>query len=228
MDEEKWNNSKRVSRLFDIMESHVSDRKLRHLISCISMNLVGKVEGVASDEVIEIFDQFECGLITRKNFDKCIVNYEQSCKVFEIFGFPFCDSTISRSMYDDAKETALWSFRPYMPDVAHIEFDVVNRIIGASKKSSPARMHESYLLELIREIVGNPFQHVEISEKLVSSTSARIAASIYEECAFDRLPILADALQESGVENADVLNHLRSVRSHVRGCWVLNLILGKK
>ena len=41
------------------------------------------------------------------------------------------------------------------------------------------------------------------------------------------LPILADALQDAGCEDADILGHCRSGGPHVRGCWVVDLVLGK-
>jgi hypothetical protein len=55
----------------------------------------------------------------------------------------------------------------------------------------------------------------------------KLAQSIYTDRAFDRLPILADALEEAGCDNADILEHCRSGGEHVRGCWVLDLILRK-
>lgn len=61
----------------------------------------------------------------------------------------------------------------------------------------------------------------------LSSTAVAIAAGIYHDTAFDRLPILADALQDAGCENEDILNHLRGEGPHVRGCWALDLVLSK-
>jgi hypothetical protein len=55
-----------------------------------------------------------------------------------------------------------------------------------------------------------------------------LAGSIYEDRGFDRLPILADALEEAGCTEAELLAHLRGRGPHVRGCWVLDLLLGKK
>jgi hypothetical protein len=55
-----------------------------------------------------------------------------------------------------------------------------------------------------------------------------LAAGIYEERAFERMPILADALQDAGCDSDDILNHLRDPNAtHVRGCWALDLVLGK-
>jgi hypothetical protein len=55
-----------------------------------------------------------------------------------------------------------------------------------------------------------------------------LATAIYEESAFDRLPILADALEEAGCTDVELLGHLRGPGPHVRGCWVVDLITGKK
>ena len=54
------------------------------------------------------------------------------------------------------------------------------------------------------------------------------ARGIYDEEAFDRMPILADALEEAGCTDEAILNHLRSPGPHVRGCWALDLVLGKE
>jgi hypothetical protein len=54
-----------------------------------------------------------------------------------------------------------------------------------------------------------------------------LAQAIYDERAFDRLPILADALLDAGCDNEELLAHLRSEGPHVRGCWAVDLILGK-
>jgi len=54
-----------------------------------------------------------------------------------------------------------------------------------------------------------------------------LAQTIYDERAFDRLPELADALVAAGCDNRDVLGHCRSEGFHVRGWWVVDLVLGK-
>jgi hypothetical protein len=53
------------------------------------------------------------------------------------------------------------------------------------------------------------------------------APPIYADRAFDRLPILADAFEDAGCDNPDILTHCRQPGEHVRGCWVINLRLGK-
>lgn len=56
-----------------------------------------------------------------------------------------------------------------------------------------------------------------------------LARGIYDQHAFERMPILADALQDAGCDSDDILNHLRDTSAtHVRGCWALDLVLGKE
>jgi hypothetical protein len=59
-------------------------------------------------------------------------------------------------------------------------------------------------------------------------TVHRMAKAAYDERAFDRLPVLADALEEAGCANPDLLGHLRGPGPHARGCWALDLLLGKE
>src|SRR5262245_43706357 len=82
---------------------------------------------------------------------------------------------------------------------------------------------------LLRDIFGNPFHPVALNPAWLTSDVLALARGIYEDRAFDRMPILADALQDAGCDNEDVLNHCRDANQvHVRGCWVVDLVLGKK
>jgi hypothetical protein len=86
------------------------------------------------------------------------------------------------------------------------------------------------LCRFLREVLGNPFHPVGIEPSVLiwnDSTVPRLAQVIYDERAFDRLPILADALEDAGCNNADILGHCRGSGEHVRGCWVVDLLLGK-
>lgn len=61
-----------------------------------------------------------------------------------------------------------------------------------------------------------------------SGTLVKLAQAIYDERAFDQLPILADALEDAGCDHEQLLRHCRSAGPHVRGCWAVDLILGKE
>ncbi len=81
--------------------------------------------------------------------------------------------------------------------------------------------------ELVRCIVGNPFRPAAFSAAWRTSAVVDLAGGIYADRAFDRLPILADALMDAGCDDADVLAHCRGDGPHARGCWVVDLALGK-
>jgi hypothetical protein len=84
---------------------------------------------------------------------------------------------------------------------------------------------------LLRDISGNPFRHSAIDLVLLSwrdGTIPKLAQAIYEERAFDRMPILGDALEDAGITDGDLLRHVREPGVHVRGCWVLDLLLQKE
>jgi hypothetical protein len=74
---------------------------------------------------------------------------------------------------------------------------------------------------------GDPPACVCLQHQWLTSTVIALAQGIRDESAFDRMPILADALQDAGCANEDILNHCRSAGPHVRGCWVVDLLLGK-
>jgi hypothetical protein len=73
-----------------------------------------------------------------------------------------------------------------------------------------------------------PFRPAAVRPDWLTETAVALARAIYEERAFDRLPILADALEDAGCDDADILAHCRGDGPHVRGCWVVDLVLGKE
>jgi len=80
---------------------------------------------------------------------------------------------------------------------------------------------------LFRDIFPNPFQPVAFDPAWFTSTVVAIAHGTYDSRDFSPMPILADALQDAGCDNADILTHCRGDGPHVRGCWVIDAILGK-
>ncbi|HYV39291.1 MAG TPA: hypothetical protein VE988_26620 [Gemmataceae bacterium] len=83
--------------------------------------------------------------------------------------------------------------------------------------------------ELLRDVFGPTyFRIVACDRSLLTSGVGTLAQIIYDDRAYDRLPILADALEEAGCDNQDILAHCRGPGPHVRGCWVLDFLLGKE
>jgi hypothetical protein len=80
----------------------------------------------------------------------------------------------------------------------------------------------------LRDIFGNPFRPVALDPRWLTSTVLDLGNVIYQERAFDRMPILADALMDAGCDSDEIIIHCRDDGPHVRGCWVVDLLLAKE
>jgi hypothetical protein len=85
-----------------------------------------------------------------------------------------------------------------------------------------------FQVALVHDIFGNPLRPVLFSHAWRTDTALSLARMIYDSRDFSPMPILADALQDAGCTNDNVLNHCRGPGPHVRGCWVVDLVLGKE
>ena len=112
--------------------------------------------------------------------------------------------------------------------MGHFVEKFVILLLGRSPKSLP----------FFRRVFGNPFRPITISPAVLAwhdSTVFHLAQTAYDERSLPsgeldpaRLAVLADALEETGCTNASILGHLREPRPHVRGCWVVDLLLAKE
>jgi hypothetical protein len=101
----------------------------------------------------------------------------------------------------------------------------VARFIDHPRMSAPFPR----LVRLLHDVFGPlPFREAIVPPAWLTSEVLSLARGIYDEKAFDRLLILAEALQDAGCDNEDLLNHCRGAGPQVRGCWVVDLVLGKE
>ncbi len=100
-----------------------------------------------------------------------------------------------------------------------------------AKKRMATIAEKRYQIQLLHDIFGNPSHPVTVNPAWLAwsdGTVRKVAQTIYDKRAFDRMPILADALEDAGCDNADILAHCRSEAPHVRGCWVVDALLAKE
>jgi hypothetical protein len=83
-------------------------------------------------------------------------------------------------------------------------------------------------MRLLKDIAGNPYRPRTFDFEWRTDTVLALARQMYESRDFSTMPILADALQDAGCDNASVLEHCRLPGDHVRGCWVVDALLGKE
>jgi hypothetical protein len=101
---------------------------------------------------------------------------------------------------------------------------IVNSVFGVD----PNREGAVQAVWSLRELFGNPFRPATLTPASRTNTVVSIASQMYEARDFSAMSILADALQDAGCDNADILDHCRGPGPHVRGCWVVDLVLGKE
>jgi len=147
--------------------------------------------------------------------------------------------TLLGSAWSSARQAAAASAAPTPYLVANLIAGTASmaiaqiRLTGGCGPKSPYRKQDfngarGKEAVLLRDIFGNPFKLVTLNPTWLTSPVTNIADSIYQDRAFDRMPILGDALEDAGCTNAAILEHCRSGGEHVRGCWVVDLSLGKE
>jgi hypothetical protein len=204
MTEAEWLESKDPEKMLDFVKRK-SKRKSR-LFACACCRLIWDLQPAIWREAIETSEKFADGQATEDDleaaFDRAFHEWEPS---------------------HHAHQAACWACcRP--ADTSHSASGAAYRINGL--KAGIGERTASLVRDVFR-----PFRPVSATEfSWRTSTVLALAQAIYTDRAFDRLPILADALEDAGCDNADILNHCRqpSPTEHVRGCWVVDLILGKK
>jgi hypothetical protein len=96
------------------------------------------------------------------------------------------------------------------------------------KQSNKHSKERAVQTGFLRCIIGNPFRPVTLNPTWLTPTVKSLAEQIYNDRAFDRMPVLGDALEEAGCTVKEVLEHCRNGGEHVRGCWVVDKVLGKE
>src|SRR5262249_38372457 len=86
---------------------------------------------------------------------------------------------------------------------------------------------QAALCELLRDAFGDPFRPAAFDTRWRTPAVLSLAQAVYEGRSFRDLPVLADALEDAGCDSADFLTHFRGGGPHARGCWALDLVLGR-
>jgi hypothetical protein len=108
------------------------------------------------------------------------------------------------------------------------EFHLFNAVAEVMRAIGDGDRERAGLLVLMWDIFGNPFRPVTVDPTWRSDTAVSLAKQMYEMRDFSAMSALGDALQDAGCDNADILNHCRDTQqTHVRGCWVVDLVLNK-
>jgi hypothetical protein len=211
----------------EFLHGKVSDRKLRLFAVACCRRFWTKLTDPRSRQSVEAAEMYADGLISY------IALEEAASAADDYFGSTCIYGTSTGDQLARAAEFAAVPLKissgSRMTTLAWFSECAVWGMLNASEEGEAA--YQSGLanqVPVLREVVGNPFRPVVVQPGWLTTNVTALAQAIYEQKAFDRLPILADALEDAGCTNAEVLNHCRQPGIHVRGCWALDLLLGKK
>ena len=210
MTEPEWLECTDQQTMHDFLRYKGSDRKLR-LFACACCRNIWHLLPERSRRAVEVAERFADGVATEEELELS--------KAF--LGFP------NPAAYAAFKVGAGWPPFAATQAPTWVAGVAVLAVEGTIEQAAE-RLWQS---EAFRDIMGNPFRPVTLNTTWLTwndGTVRKIAQAIYDECAFHRMPILGDALTDASCDNADIMSHCRSDGPHVRGCWVVDLLLDKE
>jgi hypothetical protein len=224
MTEDEWQHGADASAMLAVFRSTASDRKLRLFAVACCRLLWDHVALAATRSAIEVNELFADDQVTEKELGKArsAAHTAGWNARFELRKRPSGPGSTIEERTGVPEE--------YLRRLYFVAF-MANTSSRLRSEGMPALLTDPILCDgvpaVLRDIVGNPFRTVAFDPSWRTSTAVALAEGMYADRAFDRLPILADALEDAGCDAAELLAHLRGDGPHVRGCWALDLVLGK-
>jgi hypothetical protein len=203
-----------------------SGRKLRLFLCACARRLWPLLKDVRGRQAVEVAERYADGLVKLKRLHRACRNAEAAVRALAAYGPgeapAYCAVRVAH--YAAARH---WDFNGIVLGCLYY----AARAYAGHLPGNPVPAAElAALAALVRELFGNPFSPTAADPAWLGwdgDTVPRLARAIYAESAFDRLPVLADALEEAGCADAEILGHLRGSGPHVRGCWAVDLLLAK-
>jgi hypothetical protein len=234
MTESEWLSCEDPGCLLDHIETKGSDRKFRLFAVACCRRLGHLLTDDRSRRAVEVTEQYANGLASLQVLQEATEAAERVVESEEETGEPTPATAACLIASDQPFDAA------YSCGIISVLMDRDGRRnepdwwATHEKEGEEEARHQ---VGLLRCIFGNPFRPVAIEPTWLTwhaGAVVKLAQAVYEERQLPsghldvaRLAVLGDMLEESGCSNAEILAHLRSTGPHVRGCWALDLLLGK-
>jgi len=233
MNEQEWLESTDPRPMLTYLHGKASDRKLRLFAVACCRQIWHLIRDNRAQEAAEIAECFADGLVgdkDRSNARKLAQQAAQSRGIILRPDSPKWERRAASTVYYATARNAMEA--AYNAPCLAVEAVIWKAGANGSYDSIALKLGEQILqVNAIVDIFGNAFRPATTNPIWLTwndSAVRKIAQTIYDERAFDRMPILADALEDAGCDNEDILRHCRSDSPHVKGYWVVDLVLGKE
>lgn len=230
MTESEWWSATEPRLLVDwlFFDALASDRKLRlFAVACCDLlrHLVANPDVLAALDLAEAFAD--------ERIDEAVLEVA-SRTLWEAYHARNNTHGCFEALSEEANDAECACLHTSLPEVSRDRdghSDLYPRLpeaVGLVCRINSTPTSLGHLTCLLHDIFGPlPFRDIAINPSWLTSDVQLLARGIYDDKAFDRMPILADALQDAGCDNEYILSHCRTEQTHVRGCWVIDLLLGK-
>jgi hypothetical protein len=235
--EAEWLACTEPTPMLEFLGDRASSRKLRLFAVACCRRIWPLITEAHCREAVEIAERFADGLVTAEAQEAAHIAAEGVRREVEDTEAPLFSgvayATTHAASYTVHDKGTVWLACRAAVNAACAAGHALSSQ-GASEDEVAAAYNAEFAAQtaLVRDLFGNPFRPAPFPDPSWlawnDGTVVKLAESIYDERAFDRMPILADALEEASCTKADILAHCRGPGPHVRGCWVVDLLLGKE
>lgn len=220
MTEEEWLRCTNPLPMLDSLGGNSSDRKFR-LFACACVRSVWHLlPDERSRKAVEAAERYADAMADRDNLIKATDGARDAVEQFKCPVGPDSAWRAARAAQSTARDTGR--------SAARNSFCDASRALNERDTNQFDDGELELQVVFLRDIFGNPFRPVAFDPSWRTLSVVRIAQIIYDARSFDKMPELADALERAGCLSEPVLGHCREPGEHVRGCWVVDLVLGKK
>jgi len=229
MTEAEWLNASKCDLMVDLLEDNgkLSERKTRLFAVACGRRAWPFMVDERSRRAVEISEQYADGLVGNKSL-RAMRHQAFLATTSPTYTSNGLDPRLIETAAIVALNTCMNAKKEGNKSIALSTAGCENALVFRAFGDAAGWAALSDQCILIRCIFGSPFHPVTLNPSWLTSTVLALATGIYSEKAFDRMPILADALQDAGCDNDEILQHCRGPGPHVRGCFLIDLLLGKK
>jgi hypothetical protein len=237
MTEAQWLAGEDPEAMLGHLEGKASPRKLRLFACACCRRLWHLLEDARSREALEVSERFADGQAVEADVQAAVARAWEAVEAIP-------DSTSGIRLAEDVASFAFAILRHPSPSFA---FAILRRILHQMRFARHVAEGVRLLLhlpsdvdeclahcDLLRDLFGNPFRPATLNPAWRTPDAVALAQAAYDQRPLPagtldaaRLAVLADALEEAGCSDGAMLSHLRGPGHHVRGCWVVDLILNR-